>query len=182
MRLLAVVVAALALAPTALGYSRHAELDEIASWLAMRPVEVQCLTEAETEADETIQWGASAYVEGYFTDDAVWHPHSSTVFAYGICEDLMALLEGRATDVEFSDLVWSLLVITHESGHLRGARWSGSEARTQCWAMRHLRYVAQRMGITDEVALRMVMHQGLEWHKGLPDNYLLKTCRLPRVT
>lgn len=149
----------------------------MASWLAQRPVQVHCLTQKETDNDEIIVfWGADAYVLGMKDDKGVWRPFDWTVFRHGLCEILLKLEAGQAADVPTEELAWAILVITHESGHLRGWGWSANEAKTQCWAMRHFRYVAQRFGVVDTAPL---VAAALELHSRMPLNYQLSSCKLP---
>lgn len=173
-----VAVCLLAAAP-ALSYSQASALDGIASWLAMRPVEIRCLTKEESEQDSYIAaYGAAAYVLGE-EDERGWHPVNYAVFSYGHCEPLLAYLSGDASAWTLDDVAWAILVLTHESGHLRGHRWSASEAQTQCWAMRHYRYVAQRLGVTDPAILSLMVRRALYWHSRMPTEYQLRGCALP---
>jgi hypothetical protein len=174
----AVALLALWLASSASAYWTSPELDSAASWLAQRRVEVRCLTEAESADDFVIASGASAYVDGWFDRRGRWHPVNHTVFGYGVCETLIALLAGEADEFTVSDLAWALLVLTHESGHLRGHRWSADEAKTECWAIRHVGYVAARFGL-DDSARRLIVAYALEHHRALPDVYHLPGCKLP---
>lgn len=176
MRLLALVTVLLALlAGTARASATYPELDAVASWLAMRPVEVRCLTQEESDADMNIVvWGASAYVEVI-----EGKPADYTVFSYGLCERLLSVLsnswQGRYT---LSSLGWAVLVIAHESGHLRGHGWWGSESRTNCWALRHVRYTALRLGASDDLA-RGIRSWASWWYWRQPSEYRLPGCKIP---
>jgi len=174
---LTALVAALVLAASGSPYSSPASVNDVASWLALRPVTVRCLTPYETSIDPYIQvWGALAYVHGTYDRKGRWRPFNYTVFEYGICEPLTAIQRGDRVTVRAA--ARSILVLTHEAGHLRGHRWASDEARTQCWAMRHFRYTAQRLGITNPDDLRQLMSHALALHAGLPGQYHIK-CQLP---
>lgn len=175
-RLLLAALASLLLAAPAAAYSTHPELDATASWLAQRPVTVRCLTAAEAEADMAIQlFGAAAYVE--ITPDG--GPENYTVFDHGLCEKLLAVKDdswrGRYS---LSAIAWAVLVLTHESGHLRGWAWWTSEARTNCWALRHARYVALRLGASDDLSYG-IRSWAVYWYRKQPPDYRLAGCRIP---
>ena len=178
-KLLAACVAALTFAAPALSFSSPATLNDLASWLAMRQVSVQCLTPAEADFDLVILWGASAYVQGWFDTRGNWHPGKSATFGPGICEALSALQNGRAAKYSVSDLARAILIFTHEAGHLRGHRWSANESKTECWAVRHVGYVAARLGVTNPIARRMLVYEAVQRHLRLPSVYLSSPCQLP---
>lgn len=176
---LAVFLVALAAVPAAFTHTSYREIDSVASWLAMREVSVICQTEEESQKDVVISiWGASAYVDGWFDHRGNWHPSSTSVFAHGICEVLLEVRSGYIRDWE--DSAWAILVLTHEAGHLRGHRWSRNEAKTECWAIRHFRYAAQRLGVSDPGALSTLVGFAVRVHRGLSPDYRLKGCKLPR--
>lgn len=183
-RLLVVLVAGLVLflsATAASAYNSSPWLNDIASDLADRQVFVRCLTAEESQADENIYfWGASGYVEG-ITDPATgrWTPKRYTVFAYGICEALWGIGTGDLRGFTVDDVAWAILVIVHESGHLRGASWSGSEALTQCWAMRNFRRTTALLGITDPEIQTLLLWFALQIHKKMPAEYRIPSCHLP---
>lgn len=172
---LAAVAAALLLPAAATGYSTHPSLDEVAGWLAQRPAEVRCLTPAETLTDPVISfWGASAYVE--IVDD---RPSQHTVFGHGLCEKLLALHDGSWQGrYSLSGVAWAVLALTHESGHLRGWAWWKSEAKVNCWALRHVRYTAERLGASPDLAWAM-RSWAFYWYRKQPPEYRLAGCRVP---
>ena len=143
----------------------------------MRPVTVRCLTQQESDEDWVILYGAAAYVEGTFNAKGRWVPFDYSVFMYGICETIEAYQLGEP--VLLKEFAWAVLVLTHESGHLRGWKWASDEARTECWAIRHTRYVAQHLGMTDPAALSAVMTEALRLHNEMGWNYHLAGCKLP---
>jgi len=176
--LLAVILMSLVSATSASPYAQNTTIDATASWLAMRPVSVRCLTQQESDEDPAIAMGAAAYVLGDDYPDG-WHPWDYSVFMHGVCEPLVALAAGDLSGYSVGDVAWSILVLTHESGHLRGVRWSASEARTECWAIRHVRYVARRFGVTDPFFLKMIVGVSLAYHNSMDKSYRLASCKLP---
>jgi hypothetical protein len=115
------------LAIPANGYTRNQTLDAIASWLAMRPVGVKCYDELEDGSP----WSHGAW--GY-----VWKPVGKAKFMHlddRMCEGALGV-----NDPELP--VWKralgVLVLTHESYHLR--RWgaAANEAKVECKAGRAL--------------------------------------------
>lgn len=176
---LVVLVAALIFAAPLQGFAQYHSIDSTASWLALRKVSVHCLTPEEDRSDYAmVIWGADAYVEGTIDYYGRWHPGDFTVFNYGICETLIALSEGRAGQYSLPNLSLALLVLTHESGHLRGHRWSESEAETQRWALRHVVYTSYRFGI-GEPAARMILYHAIQYHNQLSDDYKHPNCAHP---
>lgn len=178
----AVILAWIALAVNdARAYSHYTKLDEIATKLAMRPVEYRCLSYQESLADSMIQfWGAAAYVEWDFTENEngewKWGPKDYAVASFDSCQPLLQYLQGKV--VAPSRLAWAVLVLTHESGHLRGME---DEAWTECWAIRHVRYVAQFLGFSYEMALYLekeALIHDLRLRKKNPE-YDRKTCQRP---
>lgn len=178
---IALLVVAAAFASEARAYSVFAELNAVASWLAQRDVEVRCLTEDESSTDFVIAvLGAQAYVEGWLDAKADWHPDDATVFKHGHCEALLALVGGDASGYSVRDLALAILILTHESGHLRGHRWSADEAKTECWAIRHFRYVAERLGVSDRDARRLLFAHAVDIHSRLSAAYQQPGCKVPR--
>lgn len=161
---------------------RSSTVDDVVRWLSMRPAtSARCLTPDEAAADIHIAFGASGYVEGWLDRRGAWHPSKTTVLAPGICEAIEALAAGEADEYTLAELAWAVLVVTHESGHLRGHRWSGDEARTECWAIRHVGYVAARLGVTSIDARRLLVGAAVDIHRSeLGAEYQLPTCVLPK--
>lgn len=176
-RLLALAaVIFLLVAAEASAYANYPELDATASWLAQRPVEVRCLTQDEADVDPAIAYhGASAYVD-VTADD---RPSDYAVFAPGLCEKLAALTDGSWRGrYTLSSLGWAVLVITHEAGHLRGWGWWRNEAKTNCWALRHIRYTALRLGASDDLAYG-IRSWAVWWYRHQPPHYRLSGCGVP---
>lgn len=177
----AVLLAVLTLAAPAGAFTRHATLDDTASWLALRPVSVHCQSAAESAADPVVvYWGASGYVDVERNRQGKEHPANHTVFAHGICEALVALMSGNAGDHGVGALAWAVLVLAHESGHLRGHAWWRDEAKTQRWALRHFVATAVHLGI-EEPAARLLLRFAVQHHRELDRAYLTPGCRKPWV-
>lgn len=173
-------IAASVMASQAVAYSNEPGLNGVASWLAQRKVEIRCLTQEESASDYVIgSIGAEAYVEGWRDPKGGWHPKSWAVFKYGHCETLLALMAGNASGYSLYDISFSALILTHEAGHLRGHRWSVDEAKTQCWALRHFRYVIERLGVSDRDVQRLMVAQALEIHWSLSSVYHTPNCKVP---
>lgn len=181
MRLLTCVwaVAALVLCVAlvdAKAYATYPVLDETASWIAQRPVEVRCQTKYESENDPTIFfWGAEAYVnvapEG--------GPEYYTVFRHGLCEQLLALHDGSWLGrYKARDVAWAVLVIAHESKHMRGGDVWTDEAITNCWAIRHVRYTALHLLAPFGLSVQLRDH-AIMWFHRQPAPYNPSWCKLP---
>lgn len=173
-----VTIVAMSLAPAAGGWAKHPSLNEVASWLAGKPVKVRCLDAFESSRDVLISfWGASAYVE--FETDGFGHrlgPKDYTVVAHPICDDLLSH-EGPPTQ----EYVWAVFVIVHESGHLRGKSFPlwFDEGSVNCWALRRSAAVAQiKFGLDP---LEVPEFNRIIWriYLGQPDEYNRSECKLP---
>ncbi len=172
-------IVVLTLAAGATGYQSYRDINQVASWLAQREVRVLCLTDKESRKDPRITWGAEAYVPGNRDPRGNWSPGSITVFRYGHCENILALQSGNAEVRPVEDIVTSVLILTHESGHLRGHRWSRDEAKVECWAIRHVGAVFARLGVTDPTARQFLVGEAVLIHKQLDPSYQLEGCVLP---
>lgn len=165
------VIASLFASP-AVAYYQEPGINGVASKLAGKKVKVDCVSEEEQANDANfVIYGAEGYVEGY-TLGGRWIPKPVAYFRDVHCNNLMAALRGDLSGLTVHDFAWSLLVVVHESGHLKGARWSGDEARTQCWAMRHSRAALNMLGFREEIQWQIVWHELLEIHQNeLTDTY-----------
>lgn len=163
----------------AVAYYETPGLNGIASQLAGRKVSIHCLTKQEGKKDPVIGgWGASGYVEG-ISLGGDWFPDNYATFAPGICEALRAIAANRAERFSLDQVVWATIVITHEAGHLKGAKWSANEAKTQCWAMKHLASTWNMLGITKDPAMReFLWGWAIAQHRALPAQYLDSPCTL----
>ena len=153
-------------------------LNETVSWLAQRPVTVRCLSPTEAAEDYHLSvLGWLAYVDGRYVNDR-FIPGNVATLTPKVCWPLLAIGRRYSSVYTTSEVALALLVLTHESGHLRGRGWS--EAQTQCWAIRHVGYVARRLGVSAS-ELPAVLAAALEWDARLPDSYRLPGCVRPRV-
>lgn len=166
------------LAAPSFGYTRYVSLDETASWLALRKVEVRCLSAKEALDDFYILLGATGYVEGTVDRRNHWHPVSYTVLAPGICEAALDHVDELVYTKP--DRAWAILAVTHESGHLRGHRWSEDEAKTERWALRHFVAVAVHLGIPEPQA-RYLLKLAVRQHRKLNPEYHDPRCERPWV-
>lgn len=175
------VCIALMVAPAAWTFNSYRSINNVATWLAQREVTVSCLTKKETEEDAIIQvWGAEAYVAAHYDALGRRRPANVAVFKFGHCEALLALIRGDAAGYTVYDLALAGLILTHEAGHLRGHTWWSDEAKTECWAIRHVGYTFARLGVENETARRILVAEAVKIHEGLSDSYRLKGCVLPK--
>lgn len=176
---LAALVVCLALPGSATPATYHPSLNAVASWLSQRPVKVRCLTKRESEDDYLIGvWGASAYVEIH-----EGRPKKYTVFAYPLCKTLRDVQRGEAEAWTADDVVWAIMVMVHEAGHLRGADWPfwRSEAQVNTWTLKRSFAVAVlRFGIQPE-AKRLFNSIAIDIYLGQPKEYRSEKCQRPFV-
>lgn len=169
------------MASQSVAYYQTPGLNGIASKLAGRKVSIRCLTPAEAKKDEAIAaWGASGYVDGPSDPlTGAWFPNNYATFAPRICKVLIGLAAGHAERFSVNEVVWATIVITHESGHMKGAKWSTNEAKTQCWTMKHLASTWNMLGVSADPALReFLWGWALAQHRALPAPYLDSPCSL----
>ncbi len=174
MKFLVACLAALVLAGSAAAWTDNTTLDETASWLAGRPVTVHCLSRAEEAADGTM---AIAYGYVWFNGTM---PDDHMTVGHDICGPLLRWLkDGVHNTVEWR-LALAVMVLTHESGHLRGMR---DEAVTQCWAIRHVYYVARHLGFGEREARwirNIALRIDASHNRNYPE-YDLPGCKRPVV-
>lgn len=175
----AIAAACLLFAGTAQSFASYKVVNDLATWIAGRDVEVHCLTPQEAANDPAILFGATAYVDGLEDHKGVWHPGDYTVFNTGICEILVDLATEASFDT-IEDQAWAVLVITHESGHLKGHWWAGYENLTETWALRHVRYTAWRLGV-DEPHATDILREAIRHHNSLPEEYRAPGCSRPSM-
>lgn len=180
--LLALVAIAI-VAPAAAHYQAPG-LDQIASTLSGRPVSIRCVPEEEQANDANFAiYGAEAYVEGREDARGRWIPGRVAMFRDLHCTILVRAMARDFDGLLLNDIAWAILALTHESGHLRGARWAGDEAKTQCWAMHHYRAALNLLGLRDQTAHYLVGWQIRQIHKfQLPPQYQLPGCALGTLT
>lgn len=170
------------MASPAVAYYQEPGINGVASRLAGKKVRVEC-ADAQTEANDFMfaVYGVEGYVEGAYAWGR-WIPKPVAYFRGVHCDNLVAALRGDLSGVFFHDFAWSLLVLVHESGHLKGAKWSGDEAETQCWAMQHARAGLRMLGFREEAQWKLVLYELLLIHKfELASQYQLQSCQLPSL-
>ncbi len=165
------------LATPAVAYYQEPGLEGVSSRLAGRKVTIECLTPREERRDIYISLGVEAYVT-WKTLKGRRIVGSVARFRGVHCDNLVALMAGDLSGRRFHDVAWSVLVIVHESGHLKGAKWSFDEAKTQCWAMQKLPAALDMLGVPDSFFRDMLIRQ-IKWihHNELNGNYQLEGCQ-----
>lgn len=173
---------ALLLPTSALAYKDYPYLNAVASWLSQKPVTVRCYNARESAQDNYIGfWGASAYV---LVDEIIGRPYNYTVVAWPICEDLRSFRAGNAGITTAS--VWSVLVIVHESGHMRGGGFPfwALEDRVNVWAIKRAYAVAVlKFGLADNIFAKFAFNRVvLDIYLGQPSGYRMPECEHPELT
>lgn len=180
-RLLVIGLITLAAAAPAGAFKQHSFIDETASALSGRKVTIRCLNAKESKEDFVINDGAAAYVEGVIDQDGKWWPEDYATFAWGICKGLMRLHKWDAGAETVPDLSFYILVLVHESGHLKGEVWGQNEALTQRWALKQIKRVSMEyFGLSPEAAI-LVLRYAVYWHLRLPITYKAPGCVAPFV-
>jgi hypothetical protein len=150
-----------------------AGLSGIATSIARHDVSVHCegasgeITGIDGESGRTM-----------FTDGK---PADETFLLEGICERLHAYEHQARTqpscllpcDGSTLETAWSLNALAHESYHLAGVR---NEARTQCYALQAIDFVALKLGADDEQAREMAIYASNEIPPQMPDEYSSPEC------
>lgn len=173
----------LVLAAPAVAYYQEPGINGVASRLAGKKVTVECATPDDQANDANFAiYGVEGYVEGWVDPTGRWHPYPVAYFKDVHCQNLVAALAGDLSGIDIHDLAWSLLVVVHESGHLRGAKWSGDEAKTECWAMQHARAALNMLGFRELIQWKLILAQLLHIHNfELDTAYQEPGCRLPTL-
>jgi hypothetical protein len=173
---IAVVAAAFSVQP-AVGYDRPPLVERVASTLALRPVDVRCPTMQEWVSDPI--WGTAPNPQrawGYtdmVNDFSVIHPL--------LCAGAAAVTD---TTIPAWQRATGVLVLVHESYHLRHWRGRYSEATVECQAIHHFRHGAELLGASPELANDLLPY-GLAAHDRmvrLYPNYRNRACKLPLWT
>jgi hypothetical protein len=149
-------------------------LSAIASSVARRHVSVHCegARGSLTGVDGTS--GTTEFVNG--------DPADETTLREGICERLHAYSRLTKTGLDCDlpcdgsalETAWSLNALAHESYHLAGVR---NEARTECYALQAIDYVAQRLGASEQQARRLAAFAFAELPERMPAEYSSPACR-----
>jgi hypothetical protein len=138
----AAVALALVWAPAAAAYERPPQLEQVASIFAMRTAEVRCPSSEEWTSDPI--WGDGPRAWGYTNmlyDYIELHP-VLCAGVLGVTDPTLPMWQ-RATGV---------LVLVHESYHLRHWRWRFNEAKVECQAIRHFTVGAALLGASPQLA------------------------------
>lgn len=172
--LVAAVVVGAGFAASASAYTTPKHLNQVASALANRPVKVRCLDAYESSRDTVIQMGAAAYVNYTVEFGRPARPLNYTVFSYPLCKTLIDLKKGRGHLWSADEVVWALMVLVHESGHLRGTQYPlwYDEGLVNCWALRRTSAIGviwfglpeSVRPLVDAIARRIYLNQPPEYH------------------
>jgi hypothetical protein len=165
----AMSVIALAAATPAVSYNQDQGLNGIFSQLAGRKASVRCLTPKEARHDFYISFGAAAYVPFVQLKDKPIRAKGYGVFAPWVCENLIALERGDLSNQNAYDVAFSVLVITHEAGHVRGYF---EEYAAECFALESLDKTLELFGIpSGTFAYDFLKRGALIAHSQLPEQY-----------
>ncbi len=146
----------------ATGDRHYRDLDALASWLAGRPARVVC---RDRSRDPNL---VSAYTPGTFDRRGHWHPGSSIVMDSTYCEALLDLIRHDTRRWYVDTLAQALLLLAHETGHLRG--WL-DESRAQRWGLWNVARAAEHIGYTRDAAL-LLLADAAQWQSlHAPDGY-----------
>lgn len=129
MRLALIAALALLLTTAADAQTAPGFINAAASQLAGRTVTVQCQSSEDTLADRYMTPRVYAYVLYYETDGVVG-PGDVAQFRGDVCYALVRLHGGRLVHID--QAAEALLILAHESGHLRGMY---GESEAECWAL-----------------------------------------------
>ena len=148
-------------------------LSAIASSLARRHVVVHCEGAGGSLTGVDGTSGTTEFVNGKPTDE--------TALQEGICERLHAYSRltksgpdcGLPCDGSALETAWSLNALAHESYHLAGVR---NEARTECYALQAIDYVARRLGASEQQARQLAAFAFAELPGRMPAAYSSPAC------
>ena len=172
-----IAVAAVAAASSvhiAFAYDRPPLIEHVASMFALRPVDMRCPTMEEWVGDPI--WGDDP------NPQRAWG-YTDMVHDFSVIHPLLCTGAAAVTDagVPAWQRATGVLVLIHESYHLR--HWSGrySEAKVECQAIRHFRRGAELLGASPELANDLLPY-GVAAHDRmvrLYPNYRARACKLP---
>jgi hypothetical protein len=149
-------------------------LTTIAHELAHRDVHVRCEGSGGSLTGVDGESGRTLFVDG--------KPADTTFLREGVCERLHAYSQLTKTGLECVlpcdgsalETAWSLNALAHESYHLAGVR---NEARTECYALQAIDFVAQRLGASMEQARQLAIFAFAELPPRMPAAYTSPDCR-----
>jgi hypothetical protein len=161
-------LAALVLAVGAAAYDKPALLNEVSAVYSLGVGEVRCPSIEEWRNDPE-SWSSYAYtnlLENY----AVLSPL--------VCAGALGVGTAQIPDWQEA---FGVIVLVHESFHLRRWRWRRHEGRVECQAMVHFQEAAMRLGASKEHAYELypyalAMHSNLV--RSFPE-YRDRKCVLP---
>jgi hypothetical protein len=130
---------ALAGAGGAGAYERNARINDVAAVYSLGVGEVRCPSKAEWDADFASSFG---------------YAYTNLVQDYAVLSPLVCAGASGVGSAQVSRWQQALgvLVLVHESFHLRRWRWRKNEGKVECQAMVYFREAAVRLGATEEEA------------------------------
>ncbi len=148
-------------------------LSRIASAIARHDVTVHCEGASGEIVGMRGESGTTVFTNG--------KPANETSLLEGICERLHTYArESKARpdcllpcDGSTIETAWSINALAHESYHLAGIR---NEARTQCYALQAIDFVARKLGADEDQAREMAIYSSNEIPPQMPDEYISPQC------
>lgn len=175
--LLAAAAAALYLGPYRDGKRDEAQLAEVATVIAGRPVEIDCPGTFARLTEITPNDGSVL-----FSSDGV--PADEARLSSGTCDQLTSLLHSRVPGLdclaargecppEIEEVAVAVNVLSHEAWHLAGVR---EEAVAQCYALQTNADTALRLGAGRADAAAVADFVAREVQPALPPDYRTPEC------
>jgi hypothetical protein len=168
------LVAVLLAASPVGAFDRPPLLERVAAAFALRPVDVRCPTMQEWVSDPI--WGNDPNAQ------RAWG-YTDMVNDFSVIQPLLCAGALSVTDVMLP--AWQratgVLVLVHESYHLRHWKGRRSEAKVECQAIRHFELGAELLGASPTLANDLLPY-GLAAHDRmvrLYPNYRDPSCKLP---
>ena len=164
---LLVAMAAAAFTPVLLRLRLEARLEDAASEIVGRRVQVHCQSFGEAFVDAGVELG---YVR--FGPDGV--PERATLIKREPCADLRAYLGSDKTQPT-RDQVVAVHTLTHEAVHMSGVT---VEAQTECLAVQRDAEMARLLGASVEEAESLARYYWVNVYPRMPDGYRTSDCTL----
>lgn len=161
-----VVVAAAVLVPFFARLRLEGKLEEAASAIVGKPVEVHCQAFGQAFVDAGQELG---YVR--FGPDGI--PERATLIKRQQCGHLSSYIGGRQSDFSPEQAV-AVHTLTHEAIHMSGVT---NEAETECLAVQRNAETAVLLGATPEDALRLAEYYWTDVYPRMPEAYRSEDCR-----
>jgi hypothetical protein len=164
-------------APAAVSFDRPPLIEQVASTFALRPVDVRCPTMQEWVGDSI--WGNGP------NPQRAWG-YTDMINDFSVIQPLLCAGAAAVTDpaVPAWQRATGVLVLVHESYHLRRWKWRRSEPRVECQAIRHFVAGAELLGAPPELADDLLPY-ALAAHASMTrlfPNYDDRRCKLPLWT